>query len=146
MTTVKTLTIYPPNKLSSTQINPATPSLRDLQAIVGGLIQPVYFPDDPMGFWHVGYVNESGRLLNLEPNTQCAHLFPQYEEPFCGPCVTLEGFETYWWCRVHDLQPVRPGTREECLGVSQGLIQDVMVLEGQQVFLGYFVPGDPDEE
>lgn len=142
--TIRTLTTYKPGRLPEVIYNPSTPNLKELQAIVGGLIQPVYFPDDPMGFWHVGYVNESGRLLNLEPNTQCAHLFPQYEDPFCGPCVTLEGFETHWWLTMDTETPVRPGTREECLGVSQGLLPDVMVLDGQQVFFGYFVPGDPD--
>lgn len=88
-----------------------------LQKAVEGPIEAVYFQDDPMGFWHVGYFNEEGLLRKMSRNPTAERLFPHYNQPFVGPCVVVEGLNTYWYDAKTN-EKVRRATREECLKAS----------------------------
>lgn len=93
------------------------PRLEELQEMVGGYIQQVYFEDDPMAFWHVGYVNEEGLLQGLPPNLGAEARFPQYEG-LLGNCVVIEGVGSWWYDMKTD-KKIRLATKEEALRASQ---------------------------
>jgi hypothetical protein len=96
------------------------PTLPMLQGWVEGYIQPVYFNDDPCGYWHVGYANEEGVIHRMRYNPAASRVFSRYQDGLVGPVVALEGFERFWWHSKSEWVPVRAATREECLAASQG--------------------------
>ena len=53
--------------------------LKDMQAIVGGYIEAVYF-DDPVAL----VCNEEGKLIGLPVNRFLWHAHTEYVDPICG--------------------------------------------------------------
>lgn len=99
------------------------PSLEELQGWVGGYIETVYFKDDPMGYWHFGYVNEEGLIRGLRSNDAGSKVFPHYPGGLWGPVVTLEGFHRSVWYDQKSFEFVREATREECLAASNDCME-----------------------
>jgi len=111
------------------------PTLVTLQEWVEGYIQPVYFPDDPCGYWHVGYANEEGLIHRMPYNAEASRVCPQYPGGFVGPVVFLDGFQRFWWLDADSSEPVRVATREECLRASTAGT-DMIEEDGRELVLG----------
>jgi hypothetical protein len=119
----------------------ARPNLELLQKWVGGLIETVYFEDDPSGLWHIGYVNEEGLIHQLPRNRFAEKVFVRYPH-LVGTCVVLEGLENPWWFDGN-YKPVRAATKEEALHASQSG-DDEITENGVALSIG--TRGEDDEE
>ena len=86
-----TITIYQPDGTKTVTTRDANdkPSLKELQAAVGGLIEPVdaYLTDDS-----TAYANEEG-LLHRMPINMFGARAVNWPEPLVGPIVVLSGFD-----------------------------------------------------
>jgi hypothetical protein len=86
-----TITIYQPDGTKTVTEREADnpPSLEELQAAVGGYIEPVdrFLPEGT-----VAYANEEGLLIGL-PVNPVATAAVKWPYPIVGPVVVIEGFE-----------------------------------------------------
>lgn len=57
--------------------------LSDMQAAVGGYIEPVRIPDGQM------YVDEDGKMKGLAPNLRATAVANHWFDPLCGPVLVL---------------------------------------------------------
>ena len=64
------------HKVELTQFEHRKPSLEELQKLVGGYIEAIYFEDDPLGYWHIGWVNEEFLIKQLPQNHAASIFFP----------------------------------------------------------------------
>lgn len=133
-----TITIYRPGQPTE-RIERSledAPKLAELQGWVEGYIQPVYFDDDPCGYWHVGFANEEGLIHRMAYNPGASAVFGRYPDGLVGPVVALEGFQRFWWHDAEKWEPVRVATREECLAASQGGGPEEIEEDGRKLVLG----------
>jgi len=121
-----------------------TPSYHVLQGWVGGLIAPVYFDDDPMGYWHIGFVNDNGIAEGCQYNSVASQIFPRYQDGLLGNCVILEGVGPHGWHNAKTWEVVRIASKEECLQVSRGEISDTMEENGVQLIFSEIDENDND--
>ena len=137
MADIATILLLIPGKTTEAIQRPADepPKYQELRQWVGGLIQPVYMHDDPLGYWWIGYVDEEGLLKRLPFNAEASKLFSHYDGGLVGPCVFLEGFHSWWWIDNATGEAVRAATKRECLNASKNSIEE-MELDGRRVRLG----------
>ena len=92
MVTAQTITVREMGGLRMTEMGTASPAdgkqftLQEMQAVVDGLIEPVYLPDG-----RVMIVNEEGWVINLPVNQMASLLAGQ---PIAGSVIVLP--RGYW--------------------------------------------------
>lgn len=86
LSNISMLVVFPTNIVAVPQdfIPADTPMHKVINSQVGGHFDSVYTMDRRHNF--VGYVNDEGLLLGMEPNTLASAIFGRF---LCGPCVII---------------------------------------------------------